>query len=196
MAATPEPSGNTPLDEDEAADLIPDHLRTRGELNAWEQVNIAEAVAWLGGRPRQPASVLKASFLFDLHRRMFGRTWRWAGEQRRTGKNIGVPADQIAPQLRELATDTSYWLEHRTYGTDEIAARFHHRLVAIHAFPNGNGRHARLATDVLLESLQAEPFTWGSGDLDQEGTARSRYLHALKVADRGSLVDLLAFLRS
>lgn len=192
----PEPSGNTPLDEDEAADLIPAHLGTRAELNAWEQVNISQAVDWLGQRRREPLSVLNASFLFELHRRMFGETWRWAGRPRTTEKNIGVAPHQIAEALRNLLADTLYWIEHETFSTDEIATRFHHRLVAIHPFPNGNGRHARLAADVLLESLGAAPFTWGSADLDREGGARSRYLDALRQADKGSLTQLQAFVRS
>ena len=192
----PEPPGNTPIDDDEAADLIPQHLRTRDELNAWEQVNITEAMDWLRGKRRRPVPVLEISFLHELHRRMFGRTWGWAGKQRRTEKNIGVHPDQIPEGLRNLVADTAYWIEHRTYGVDELAARFHHRLVAIHAFPNGNGRHARLATDLLLESLHAKPFAWGSADLDRESTARSRYLQALKKADNGSFAELLAFVRS
>jgi Fic-DOC domain mobile mystery protein B len=191
-----EPPGNTPIDDDEAADLIPGHLRTRSELNAWEQVNISEAVSWLQGKRLRPVDILELKFLLELHRRMFGRTWAWAGKQRSSGKSIGVPKDQIAEGLRNLTADTRYWIERRTFGLDELAARFHHRLVVIHAFPNGNGRHARLATDLLLESLGAEPFTWGSADLDQESTARSRYLQALRDADNGSYESLLGFVRT
>jgi Fic-DOC domain mobile mystery protein B len=190
-----EPEGNTPLDPDEAADLIPTHLATRAQLNAWEQANIALAV--LGRRRRRTtATVLDVVFLCDLHRRMFGRTWRWAGRFRRTGKNIGVPAEQIAESLRNLLADTQYWITHETYPVDEIAARFHHRLVSVHLFPNGNGRHARLVTDLLLESLRAPRFSWGSGSLDDVGDVRSRYLQALRRADVGSFGELMEFVRS
>jgi Fic-DOC domain mobile mystery protein B len=190
------PKGNTPLDEEEAADLIPGHLTDRGQLNAWEQVNIAQAAEWLRGRAREIPRVLEAAFLLELHRRMFDKTWRWAGSIRTTGKNIGVSPHQSREELKKLLADTRYWIEHGTYTSDEIAARFHHRLVAIHCFPNGNGRHARLATDALLQSVGAAPFTWGSGDLDHEGDARSRYLRALRQADKGSVAELLAFVRS
>ena len=192
----PEPTGSTPLDEDEAADLIPTHLVSREDLNAWEQVNIAQAVRWLGTRKREPRSILDTTFLFDLHRRMFSQTWRWAGKQRATERNIGVAPGQIAEGLRNLMSDALFWIERGTYGTDELATRFHHRLVVVHAFANGNGRHARLATDLLVLSLGGVLFSWGSGDLDRAGEARSRYLRALRRADGGSFGDLLTFVRS
>lgn len=127
---------------------------------------------------------------------MFGNTWRWAGTYRGTEKNIGVTPHQIPEALYNLAADTEYWIENSTYPVDEIAARFHHRLVSILPFPNGNGRHARLAADVLLESLDVERFTWGSDNLNRDGDARSRYLRALREADKGSIAVLLAFART
>jgi len=189
-----EPEGNTPLDEDEAADLLPAHLTSRGQLNAWEQANITLAMDWL--RTRRSVTVLDEGFLCELHRRMFNNTWRWAGSFRRTEKNIGVTPHQIPEALRNLVADTTYWIDHGTYPADETASRFHHRLVSIHPFPNGNGRHARLMADLLLASLGADPFTWGSSNLNEEGTARSRYLQALREADKGSIADLVAFVRS
>ena len=127
---------------------------------------------------------------------MFDGTWRWAGRFRATERNIGVAPEQIGPQLRNLLDDTRYWLQHGTYALDEAAARFHHRLVAIHCFANGNGRHARLLTDVLLADHGAAPFSWGRGDLVRAGGARNRYLAALRAADGGDLGALLAFVRS
>lgn len=186
--------GNTPLDPDEADELIPTHITTRDQLNAWEQQNIALAVQWLSST--RNADVLDIGFLRELHRRMFDSTWRWAGSFRRTLKSIGVPAPHIATDLANLIADARYWVEHRTYLTDEVAARFHHRLVSIHPFANGNGRHARLATDALLTTLDAQPLTWGSGDLDRDGDARSRYLDALRKADRDEYEELITFLRS
>lgn len=175
--------------------MIPTHLTTSGQLNAWEQVNINAAVDWLRGR-RSKETVVSPAFLGELHRRMFGNTWRWAGSYRRTEKNIGVAPQQIPEALLNLEADTTYWIEHGTYSIDEIASRFHHRLVLIHPFPNGNGRHARLSTDLLLDSLGAPHFTWGSEDLNRDGGARSRYLHALREADKGKIAELVQFVRS
>ena len=187
--------GSTPLGDDEAEELVPTHLTTRDQLDAWEQANIVLAVAWLSSR-RGGTRILAKATLRELHRRMFDRTWEWAGRFRTTEKNIGVAPHEIAPKLHDLLQDTQFWIEHRTYEPDEIAARFHHRLVAIHPFPNGNGRHARLATDALLASLGIPPFTWGAGDLTSASTVRRRYLHALQLADRDDYSELLHFVRS
>lgn len=189
------PTGATPLDPDEAEDLIPDHVSTRGELNAWEEVNIAKASDWLRRRQRG-RSVLNMDFLRELHRQMFSDTWRWAGNFRWTLKNIGSPPEVILEQTHNLLADTRYWVEDHTYSLDEIAVRFHHRLVAIHPFPNGNGRHARLMTDALLEELDTLPFTWGSGSIDDQGAIRDRYIQALRSADSGDYAPLFAFVRS
>jgi len=186
--------GATPLDPDEARGLIPRHIRTQAELNQWEQANVLDGSAW-AMRARE-SDVLSERFVRELHRRLFGNTWRWAGTFRTTGKNIGVDAAQVAVQLRELLENTRYWIEHRTFGLDEIAVRFHHRLVAIHPFPNGNGRHARLMTDVLLRRNDAGAFSWGGTNLDAAGDARERYLAALRAADAGDYLPLLAFVRS
>lgn len=190
----PDPDGATPLDPDDAEDLLPDHLASRADLNAWEQANIAKALDWLGRR-RTGRTVLSIEFVRELHRRMFDETWTWAGRFRTSGKNIGVPAHTIAPALRDLLDDVAHWVKHSTYASDEIAARFHHRLVQIHAFPNGNGRHGRLMADALLTELGASPFTWGAGDLDREGDVRVRYLDALRRADAGDYAPLLGFVR-
>ena len=186
--------GATPLDPDEARGLIPGHIRTQAELNQWEQANVLEGSTWaLRSRERD---FLSEAFVRELHRRMFGNTWRWAGTFRTTGKNIGVDSTQIVVKLRDLLHDARYWLEHRTYEVDEIAARFHHRLVAIHPFSNGNGRHARLMTDVLLKRRGAAAFAWGGANLETAGDARDRYLAALRAADAGDYAQLLAFVRS
>jgi len=184
----------TPLDPDEAEGLIPDHIQTVGELNLWEQTNILRAEEWAFSRRRK--DVLEVPFLRELHRRMFEETWAWAGTFRTTGKNIGVPAHEIAASLHDLLNDVNYWLEHGTYPLDEIAARFHHRLVAIHPFPNGNGRHGRLMADLLLRNRGAEPFTWGRGDLQAPGRSRELYLKALQAADSDDIGPLLQFARS
>ena len=173
----------TPLSEEEQEGLIPSYITLRGELNEAEQANILEAQEWAAGRKR---NVLDERFLNNLHKRMFGNVWRWAGQYRRTGKNVGVDAYRIPLELRQLIDDCQYWIEHETYAPDEISARFHHRLVWIHPYPNGNGRHARLATDLLLRTLGREPFSWGSANLVDPGQTRAQYVAALRAADRNA----------
>lgn len=189
------PAGATPLDPDEAEGLIPDHVSTRGELNAWEQLNIEKGAAWLRTRGRVE-SLLTQGVLREIHRRMFAATWTWAGRHRQTLKNIGVPPEMIGEQVHTLLDDTRYWIDHDSFSADEIACRFHHRLVSIHPFPNGNGRHARLMTDALIRQLGAETLTWGSGSIDDRGDVRNRYIRAMRSADLGDIAPLLAFVRS
>lgn len=189
------PEGATPLDPDETEGLRLTHITTRSELDRWEQENIAEAEAW-GFRRAQP-DILSDGFSKRLHKRMFGHVWRWAGSYRSTGKNIGLPAWHIATELRTLCADCAIWIEQGTYPPGEIAVRFHHRLTAIHPFANGNGRHARLMTDILLTHLLKQPqFTWGSGNLVNAGDCRTQYINALHAADRHDYGPLLTFVRS
>ena len=183
----------TPLDEEEKSALIPSYITTRGELNEAEQANILEATEWASSRKRD---VLSERFLDDLHKRMFKQVWRWAGTHRRTGKNVGVDAYKIPTELRRMIDDCRHWIEHETYSSDEIAARFHHRLVWIHAYPNGNGRHARLATDLLLASLGQPHFSWGMENLVDAGETRQSYVDALRAADAHDFARLVEFVRS
>ena len=189
------PEGATPLDPDEAEGLLLSHITMRAELDRLEQENIAEAAAWAFRRGHP--DILTDGFARRLHKRMFGNVWRWAGLYRKTGKNIGLDAWQIAPDLRTLCADCAAWIEHAVYPLDEIAVRFHHRLTAIHPFANGNGRHARLMTDILLAHLLRQPrFTWGSGNLISAGECRKQYISALRAADLYDYGPLLAFVRS
>lgn len=191
--------GATPVDPDEIEGLIPTHIVNRGQLDELEQANIAEAQVWLS--TARIKKINEDQTLRKLHIKMFGKVWHWAGTFRNTGKNIGVDAYQIATELRNLCDDVDTWIEYSSYEADEIAARFHHRLVAIHAFPNGNGRHARLATDVLLvKQLHKKPFSWGrkliGNNLDKQGKVRNQYIEALREADKGNYQALLDFVRS
>lgn len=189
------PEGATPLDPDEAQGLLLSHITTRAELDRWEQENITEAEVW--AFRRTPRDILSDGFIKRLHKRMFSHVWRWAGECRATGKNIGVPAWQVGTELRTLCADAAAWLEYGSYSSDEIAVRFHHRLTIIHPFPNGNGRHARMMTDMLLVHLLKQPrFTWGSGNLVDAGECRRQYINALRAADRHDYGALLEFVRS
>lgn len=189
------PEGATPLDPDETDGLLLSHITTRAELDRWEQDNIAEAERWAFRRTHP--DILTDGFVRRLHKRMFGNVWRWAGTYRKTGKNIGIDAWQIAMATRTLCDDCAVWIEHDVYPSDEIAVRFHHRLTAIHPFANGNGRHARLMTDILLVQLLKQPrCTWGSGNLVNPGDCRQQYISALRAADRFDFGPLLAFIRS
>lgn len=183
----------TPLDEEEKEGLIPSYITLRGELNEAEQANILEAEEWAFKSKRD---VLDERFLNNLHKRMYGRVWRWAGQYRRTGKNIGVAAYRIPIELRQLIENCRSWIENETYPPDEIAARFHHKLVWIHAYPNGNGRHARLATDLLLTALGLPRFTWGRVGLVDASETRNSYVAALRAADGHDFGLLFKFVRS
>ncbi len=190
------PAGATPLDADEISGLIPGYISTQGELNILEQENILEAQSW--AKPKSK-SVLDETFIRELHKRMFRNVWKWAGQYRKSGKNIGVPWEKIPEELRKFCADVSYWIENKTYSWDEIGARFHHRLVLIHAFPNGNGRHARLMTDVLMETNGQEPFSWGLKAIEQgragANKTRELYIAALGDADKRNMEKLLKFVR-
>ena len=187
------PPGATPLDADELASLIPGHITTQGELNEWEQLNILQGETWAR---KQRKGILDESFVRQLHRQMFGETWRWAGEFRKSDKNIGVDWLKIGVELRQLLDDVRYQIDHATYPPDEIAVRFHHRLVSIHPFPNGNGRHARLMADLLAEQLGRPRFTWGSSSLADASETRRNYIAALQAADARDYAPLIAFARS
>jgi Fic-DOC domain mobile mystery protein B len=188
--------GNTPLSPDEQADLIP-NLSTRDELNEWERTNILVAYDWaLNPRTLRRNDPMTEPYLRDLHHRMFDQTWKWAGLYRTTEKNIGIPHHQIREALAALLGDVRYWLEHWTFPPDEIAIRFHHRLVFIHPFANGNGRHGRLMADVLARNQDMPEFTWGGADIVQHGDFRRSYIDALRAADKNDIGPLLAFARS
>jgi Fic-DOC domain mobile mystery protein B len=189
----PEDDRQTPLTPEELEGLIPSHITLRGELNEAEQINIVEAQSWGYKRNREVTSL---KFLNDFHKRMFGKVWKWAGQYRKSGKNIGVDAYMIQIALKELVDDVTYWIEHSTYEPDEIAARFHHRLVFIHPYPNGNGRHARMAADLLLRSMGQAAFTWGSENLTDPARTRSEYIAALRAADGHDYGQLFRFVRS
>jgi Fic-DOC domain mobile mystery protein B len=189
------PAGATPLDGEELEGLVPSHLVSRSQLNEWEQQNIEAALLWLS-RQRRPRP-LEEAWLRRLHREMFGQSWRWAGQYRSSGKSIGADWRQIRMQVPALLADMAYQVEHRLEPVDQIAVRFHHRLVSIHPFPNGNGRHARLIADVLIEQLGAPRFSWGgSSSLVDASALRQQYIAALQQADRGDISALLAFARA
>lgn len=182
--------GQTPLDPDDAEGLLLD-VDTRRELNDAEELNIQAGIRW-GQRQTRRENPLDLVFARELHRRMFGRVWRWAGTFRTTGKNIGVDAAHIATAAQQLMDDAGYWISHDVYPGDESFARFHHRLVQIHCFPNGNGRHARALTDLALLKLGRQAFGWGAS---LGRASRTEYIASLRAADAGDVARLVAFVR-
>jgi len=190
------PTGSTPLEPEELEQLVPAHITTMAQLNEAEQLNIAAASMWALGRRR--SDVLSEKFVKSLHKRMFGEVWRWAGKFRTRPVNIGdVDAYEIGIRLHQLFDDVKHWLDNNTYEPHETAARLHHGLTVVHPFPNGNGRHARLMTDVLLKNIGQPVFTWGSGgNLIYTGETRNQYLATLRAADEHDIGPLLAFGRS
>ncbi len=185
---------NTPLTVEEREQLIPTYITLRSELNEAEQINIAQANRWLGRMRKR--DMLDDAFLRELHKRMFGEVWKWAGQYRLTARNIGIDAYRIPMEVRSLVDDVRFWVANGTYSPDEIAVRFSHRLVSIHPFPNGNGRHSRMAGDLLAMQLGQPRFTWGSVNLVDPGQTRKAYVAALQAADTGDIEPLLAFARS
>lgn len=184
---------NTPLEAEEREALIPSYITLRRELNEAEQLNIASAMKWLSS---QRGDILDEAFLRRLHKKMFGQVWKWAGDYRTTARNIGVEAYRIGMDVVQAIDDARYWVENETYSPDEIAIRFSHRLVAIHPFPNGNGRFSRLVGDLLSQKLGKAPFTWGRASLVDPNETRQTYVAALKAADNHDYDALIAFARS
>ncbi len=189
--------GQTPLNEDEKDGLLIPTIATRGELDEFEQQNIEQAIQWTLGRSLKPDTIFTENFIRMVHKRMYAEVWAWAGEFRKTNKNIGIDKWQIPTELRCLLDDIRYWHENNIYPPDEIAVRFKHRIVCIHCFPNGNGRHSRLMADIIIEKIYKQPvFSWGAANLSNDGDARAAYLKAVKAADQGNYSLLLAFARS
>nr|WP_298929665.1 mobile mystery protein B [uncultured Erythrobacter sp.] len=184
---------NTPLEAEEREALIPSYITLRRELNEAEQLNIASAMKWLSS---QRGDILDEKFLRRLHKEMFGQVWKWAGDYRTTPRNIGVEAYRIGMDVAQAIDDARYWVKNETYSPDEIAIRFSHRLVAIHPFPNGNGRFSRLVGDLLAQKLGEAPFTWGRASLVDPNETRQTYVAALKAADNHDYDALIAFARS
>lgn len=190
-------SGQTPLSEEEKEGLLIPSIATHGELNEFEQQNIEQAIQWILMHSLKQAAILTDSFIKKLHKRMYGDVWKWAGEFRKTNKNIGVDRWQVPTQLRTLLDDTRFWMDNDVYSPDELAVRFKHRLVSIHCFPNGNGRHSRLMADIVIEKIYKRPvFTWGAANLTPPSNTRTAYIDAIKAADKGNIEPLLAFARS
>ena len=183
---------STPLTEEEKQQLRTRWITTRAELNELETNGITEAEIWL---LKNKKDILTESFIITLHKKMFGIVWKWAGIFRTTERNIGVAPYEIQPKLRILLEDVKFWIKNKTYTSKEIAIRFHHRLVQIHPFPNGNGRLSRLMADLLMKQFGQNNMNWGAGDLTEISELRKTYISALQQADHGDYSLLLDFVK-
>ncbi|QJP33925.1 mobile mystery protein B [Nonlabens sp. Ci31] len=189
--------GQTALDAEEKEGLKIYSITTQGELDEFEQLNIEKAVEWTIHSKFKPEHILTEKFIKDLHKRMYGDVWKWAGEFRRTEKNIGVQWTQIGIELKNLLDDTKYWIENKTYLPEEVAIRFKHRIVSIHCFPNGNGRHSRMMGDIIIESIFGkEVFSWHQSNMVKVNETRKEYIKALKKVDDGNLAPLIKFAKN
>jgi len=189
--------GQTPLDEQEKEGLKIKSITTQGELDEFEQLNIEKAVEWTIRTKLKPENILTEKFIKDLHKRMYNDVWKWAGEFRKTEKNIGIPWTQIGIELKNLLDDTKYWIENKTFSPKEIAIRFKHRIVSIHCFPNGNGRHSRMMADIIIESIfKEEIFSWHQSNMVKANETRKEYIEALKKADNGNIEPLINFAKN
>ena len=186
--------GQTPLSEDEREGLLIKSITLHSELDEFEQLNIENAIAWSLLKKFKKETVLTEKFIKTLHKKMFGNVWKWAGEFRKSEKNIGVKWILIPTELKMLFDDTIFWIENKTYSHQEIAIRFKHKLVSIHCFPNGNGRHSRLMADILIENVFKETvFSWNETNMTKPNETRKAYIDAIRDADKGNIVPLLEF---
>lgn len=187
--------GQTEISDEDRRGLIPTYISTRGELWDAEEAAITKATFGLTARATDIADDL---YLRRLHRRMFADVWRWAGQYRVRETNLGVAPEAIAGKVRALVGDVDTWLREESFEADELAIRFHHRLVKIHPFVNGNGRHGRIAADLLVVALGERRFSWGAGLQMSTEDLRHTYHQALRRvdADGDDIGDLIAFARS
>lgn len=187
----------TPLDEEEKESLKIKSITTQGELDEFEQLNIEKAVEWTIRTKLKLENILTEKFIKDLHKRMYGDVWKWAGEFRQSEKNIRISWMQIGIELKNLFDDTKYWIENKTYTPEEIAIRFKHRIVSIHCFPNGNGRHSRMMADIIIESIFGKDiFSWHQSNMVKANEIRKKYIDALKKADNGNVEPLIEFAKN
>ena len=190
-------NGQTPLSEEELDGLLIPSITTREELDEFEQLNIEKAIQWTFGKKINAEKLFTEKFIKDLHKRMYGEVWKWAGSFRNSEKNLGIKSYLIPLQLKQLLDDVIYWHQNNIYPSIELAIRFKHQLVSIHCFPNGNGRHSRLMADLIMEKLYLQPIlSWGSSNLVKADDKRKNYIRAIKMADNHDLHPLIDFAKS
>ena len=192
-----QPDGASPITEEQQEGLLQKWVSIQEELNQIERDNIIIGQRWLFNKRQSKADFADITFIMNLHKIMFGKVYSWAGDLRTTQSNIGVTPYLIRPNIASLKLDIQKWIANEVYPADEIAIRYHHKLVCIHPFPNGNGRLCRLMADYINEQVfNGKPFSWGADDLYEEGKARSTYMQAIYSANKHQLNDLVSFARS
>jgi len=189
--------GQTPLNEEEKEGLRIPSIATREELDEFEQLNIEKAIQWTFGKKLKLEQLFSEKFIKDLHKHMYGEVWKWAGTFRTSEKNIGIKSYLIGVELKQLLDDAVFWQENNRYDSEELAIRFKHRLVSIHCFANGNGRHSRLMADLIMEKLyNSKFFSWGIANLVKATDARSNYIQSVRMADNNNIQPLIGFAKS
>lgn len=186
---------------DDTSGLILTHLTTRTERNAAEAHIISLAYdkyIFEARRKKQGARWFTNEFICAVHRDMFGSIWDWAGKYRTDNLNIGVDWRLISEQIHLLCDDFLYWdSTTSTMTVLEVAARLQNRLTKIHPFRNGNGRHARLITDIFFYSRRHPLPEWPQTHLMSEGhQIRELYIAAMQKADQGDFSSLIRFLEN
>ena len=185
------------MDKKETEGIKIKSITTQEELDEFEQLNIEKAIEWTIHANLKPEKVLTEKFIKDLHTKMYGDVWKWAGEFRKSDKNIGIKWSQIGIELKNLLDDTKYWIDNNTYSQEEIAIKFKHKIVAIHCFPNGNGRHSRIMADIIMESIFGkETFSWHQSNMVKADDTRKEYINALRKADNGDIYPLIEFAKN
>lgn len=189
--------GQTPLSESDKEELLIEIISTQKELDEYEQLNIEKAMVWIYSTKIRKDTILTEKFIKNLHKKMFGDVWGWAGKFRRIDTNIGVDWVRIPVELRQLLDNTQYWIDNKVFPPDEIAIRFKHKLVNIHCFPNGNGRHSRIMADIIIETIfDKEIYTWNDSNMVKADETRDKYISAIREGDKGDIKPLISFARS
>jgi Fic-DOC domain mobile mystery protein B len=183
--------GATPLQPEDLEGLIPRNLISKQQLDELEAENILQAEVWSALQIWSPEKLLSSSIIRRCHKELFGKTWRWAGTYRKRETSIGVAPEQISVLTEQLIGNTLYQINESSEETKVVLARFHHQLVSIHLFPNGNGRHARFVCNILASALNQELPTWGAKTLIAGPSSRQKYLSALRKADATGDLELL-----
>ncbi|HBH79510.1 MAG TPA: mobile mystery protein B [Nitrospira sp.] len=191
-----QPGGET--SGDDISGLILAHLETRAERNVAEAQAISLAYdkyIFEARRKKQGTRWLTDEFIRNVHQDMLGSIWDWAGKYRRDNLNIGMDWHLIPEQVRLLCDDFLHWdAQASTMPVLEVAARLQNRLTKIHPFRNGNGRHARLMTDIFFLSRRHPLLEWPQTQLMSEGhQIRAQYITAMQDADQGDFSSLVKF---
>ena len=173
--------GQTPLPPELQKGLISKNVQTIGELDEYEEQNIAEGMVWLED---SNANSLNYSFWLRLHKKLFGNVWNWAGEIRShdLGNADFLYPEKVRPALMQLIGDAEYWFKNDTYPKKETIARIHEKLLTIHPFANGNGRWSRILTEYICKQNKIDIPKWNLKSKDDPQKRRKEYIEAVELA--------------